>query len=119
MIKAFSTNQNEDHPRVTTDRSLVHAMDPSGPKRPGDATSTWNSMKLWNAHGLILSFSVVLNCLGIVLIRSGWKLAFRCHWIVQVLSTTGLLIGCFIGIMKSTNLFQVYDYGTFQKQSFG
>ena len=107
MAQAISTDQEGVHPTVTEDRSLVHAIDPSWSNRSGVPTSTWSSANMWNAHGIILSFSVVLNCLGIVLIRSGFKSAFRCHWIVQALSASGVLIGCFIGVLKSTSIFQV------------
>ncbi|KAG9194334.1 hypothetical protein G6011_04369 [Alternaria panax] len=106
MAQAISMNQAEQYPIVTADRSSTHAIDPSGPK----VSTAISSMDMWDAHGLILSFSVLLNCLGILLIRSGFKWAFRGHWVVQALSATGLLIGCLIGVLKSTHVFQI---GTF------
>ncbi|CAN9178727.1 unnamed protein product [Alternaria sp. RS040] len=36
----------------------------------------------------------------------GLEWSFRGHWIVQALSASGLLVGCLIGVMKSTHLFQ-------------
>lgn len=103
MAQAISTNKIEEYPIVTADRSSIHATDSSGSN--GSAVST--SVNMWDVHGLILSFSVILNCLGILLIRSGLKWAFRGHWIVQALSALGLLIGCLIGVLKSTHVFQV------------
>jgi hypothetical protein len=103
MAQAVFMNQIEEYPIVTTDRSSIHATDSSGSK--GSAVST--SVNMLDVHGLILSFSVILNCLEILLIRSGFKWAFRGHWIVQALSALGLLIGCLIGVLKSTHVFQV------------
>jgi hypothetical protein len=107
MAKALSSNQNEDHPTVTADRSAVHVVDPSEPNKVDPSTRRWTYIDIWNLHGSILSFSVVLSCLGIVLIRSGSKWAFRGHWMVQAICACGLLIGCFIGVLNSTNIFQV------------
>lgn len=109
MAQALSKASNADHPSVTTDRSLIHAVDPLGPHQSNTCTSLYPSINVCKVHGLILSVSVVLNCLGIILIRSGAKWAFRSHWIVQTLSASGLLIGCMIGVVKSRNVFQVWN----------
>lgn len=103
MAEAISTNQIEEYPTVTADRSSIHAIN-----FPGSNRSAFSKpLNLWDTHGLILSFSVILNCLGILLIRSGFKWAFHGHWIVQALSALGLLTGCLIGVLKSTHVFQV------------
>jgi hypothetical protein len=110
MAQAISTNRIEEHPMVTADRSSLHAVTPSGSSTSAFSKSTEVSVNMWHAHGLILSFSVILNCVGIILIRSRLRWAFRGHWIVQALSAFGLLVGCLIGVLKSTNIFQVCDH---------
>ncbi|PVI01717.1 CBD9-like protein [Periconia macrospinosa] len=112
MAQALSTASNTDHPRVTTDRSSIHVVDSPGPHQLNGSTS---SMNAWQAHGLILSVSVVLNCIGIVLIRSGAKWAFRSHWIVQACSASGLLIGGIIGVVKSQSIFQIQTLSSTHK----
>ena len=105
MAHAISTNQAEEYPIITGDRSSTHALGSSELHTP----VIRSSINIWDAHGAILSFAVVLNCIGILLIRSGLKWAFRGHWLVQALSASGLLAGYLIGVMKSTHLFQVCD----------
>jgi hypothetical protein len=103
MAHAISTNQAEEYPIITGDRSSTHALGSSELHTP----VIRSSINMWDAHGAILSFAVVLNCIGILLIRSGLKWAFRGHWLVQAISACGLLVGCLIGVINSTHLFQV------------
>lgn len=103
MAQAIYTNQIEEYPIVAAGRSSMHAVDSIGSYRLAGSTS----VNMWNVHGLVSSFSVILNCLGFVLIHSDLKWAFRSHWIVQTLAALGLLIGGLIGVLKSTNAFQV------------
>ncbi|OAG17159.1 CBD9-like protein [Alternaria alternata] len=111
MAHAISTNQAEEYPIITGDRSSTHALGSSELHTP----VIRSSINMWDAHGAILSFAVVLNCIGILLIRSGLKWAFRGHWLVQALSASGLLAGCLIGVMKSTHLFQIGSFTSIHK----
>jgi hypothetical protein len=104
MAEALSIKQDEHYPEVTPGRSSVFAEKPSEPE---DSTSSWTPHNMWKIHGAVLAFSVNLNFFGIILIRSGVKWAFHAHWIVQALSASGLLFGCFIGVSQSTSIFQV------------
>jgi hypothetical protein len=106
MAQAISVNQEEDYPEVTAARSSVFAESYSGPNKSG---STWTSANIWALHGAILAFSVNMSFFGIILIRSGFKWAFRAHWIVQAISAFGFLTGCTIGISQSASIFHVRD----------
>lgn len=105
MAQAISTNQIYEYPTITADRSSIHVINPSGSNIPAVTTA----VNMWNVHGMILTFSVVLNFFGVLLIRSGFKSVFREHWMVQALSALGMLVGCLIGVLKNTNVFQVCD----------
>ena len=105
MAQAISTNQIYEYPTITADRSSIHVINPSGSNTPAISTT----VNMWNMHGMILTLSVVLNFLGVLLIRSGFKSAFRERWMVHALSALGMLVGCLIGVLKNTNVFQVCD----------
>ncbi|RYO70608.1 hypothetical protein AA0113_g2927 [Alternaria arborescens] len=111
MAQAISTNQAEEYPIITGDRSSTHALGSSELHTP----VIRSSINMWDAHGAILSFAVVLNCIGILLIRSGLKWAFRGHWLVQAISACGLLVGCLIGVINSTHLFQIGSFTSIHK----
>lgn len=52
-------------------------------------------------HGLLLSGAFFVLTPGIFAIRSGLAKSFTIHWIIQVISSIAIIIGCLIGIKIS------------------
>jgi hypothetical protein len=110
MAQALSEKQDEGYPEVTATRSSIYAKKLPRSYKP--------SINIWALHGAILAFAVNLSFFGIILIRSGLKWAFRAHWIVQGISTLGLLTGCAIGISQSASIFHVCGRNKVAKTDF-
>jgi hypothetical protein len=52
-------------------------------------------------HGIILVTSFLALSAGTLGIRSGLTKSFKLHWIIQAIGSTGIVIGCLMGIKLS------------------
>ena len=60
---------------------------------------THSIFSLASIHGAITSWSFLAMSLGLLAIRSGLAKSFKYHWMIQLVASTFVLIGCSMGII--------------------
>lgn len=96
MSKSISVNG--DFPEISQERASTTGSTMS---------KTSNALSTGQIHGFILAFATIIIFGGIIGIRCGHKKSFAIHWMLQILASIGVFIGCSIGIHMSKSPLQL------------
>jgi hypothetical protein len=68
---------------------------------PPEKHHVHSAFGLVSMHGFILSSSFLILSFGLLAIRSGLAKSFKYHWVIQLVASGFILIGCGMGLIIS------------------
>jgi hypothetical protein len=90
----MSTSYSPTGPLPIAQVSDSRLSTPSKPKHHAHS-----AFGLVSIHGFVLSSSFLALSLGLVAIRSGLAKSFKYHWMIQLVASAFILLGCGMGII--------------------
>jgi len=90
----MSTSYSPTGPLPIAQVSDSRLSTPSKPKHHAHG-----AFGLVSIHGFVLSSSFLALSLGLVAIRSGLAKSFKYHWMIQLVASAFILLGCGMGII--------------------